>query len=106
MKFAEKIKSFFSRGAFLSQDFFDELSDLLVEGDIGPKEAFEAAGLLQEQCKKGKISSPDEARLWLAGLLEEILRGAAVNETQPCAPLPLPEDRPSVILMLGVNGVG
>jgi fused signal recognition particle receptor len=106
MNFAEKIKSFFTRSSPLSQEFFDELGDLLVEGDLGAQEAFATADLLRERCKKEKITSPDEARIRLAQLLEDILMPvvAAANS----APLPevLPAGRQTVILLLGVNGVG
>jgi fused signal recognition particle receptor len=54
--------------------------------------------LLQTQCKKEQISAPEEARLRLAVLLEGVLL-----ETTP---LTLPEDRLTVILLLGINGTG
>jgi fused signal recognition particle receptor len=98
MNFAEKIKTFFSRSPSLSQEFFDELSDLLIEGDLGAKEAYTTAELLRERCKKGQISAPEEARIRLALLLEDML-------LRPM-PLTLPEDRLTIILLLGVNGVG
>jgi fused signal recognition particle receptor len=98
MNFTEKIKSFFSRAPAVSPEFFEELTDLLVEGDIGAKEAYATAELLREQCGKEQISSPEEARIRLAALLEETLLEAA--------PLTLPKDRLTIILLLGVNGVG
>jgi fused signal recognition particle receptor len=98
MNFAGKIKSFFFFFSSLSPEFFEELSDLLIEGDLGAKEAYASAELLREQCKKEQISAPEEARLRLAQLLEELLL-----ETTS---LTLPEDRLTIILMLGVNGVG
>jgi fused signal recognition particle receptor len=115
MKFSEKIKSFFT-GKKISQEFFDELADLLVEGDIGAREAYETVELLQQICKKEKKTMPEEARTTLAELLEKTLVNgisgfysdslqasgpgeqssvnAAVNQKQP------------VILLLGVNGTG
>jgi len=98
MKFAEKIKSFFSQAPSLSSEFFEELSDLLVEGDLGAKEAYTVVEHLQEQCKKEKITQPEAARLKLVELLEGTLLPAPV--------LDLPKDSLTVILMLGVNGVG
>ena len=73
MNFAGKIKSFFAKAPAVSQEFFDELSDLLVEGDLGAQEAYTVVEHLQERCKKESISSPQQARDCLAGLLEEIL---------------------------------
>ena len=98
MNFSEKIKSFFTKAPALSPEFFDQLSDLLVEGDLGAKEAYSTVELLQERCKKEKISLPEEARRKLVELLEEVL---LITE-----PLTLLDDRLTVILLLGVNGVG
>ena len=39
-KFAEKIKSLFGKGKKINDDFYDELTDLLVEGDIGAKTSY------------------------------------------------------------------
>ena len=104
MNFGQKIKSFFSRGTSLSQEFFEELSDILIEGDIGAKEAYEITELLEEKCKNEKISEPDTAREFLAVLLEQnIQRSLSGRE--------IPQnfnnrEKLTVILMLGVNGVG
>jgi len=98
MNFAEKLKSFFSKAPALSSEFFEELSDLLVEGDLGAKESYNIVDILQERCKKEKITLPEAARLQLAKLLEEMLLAAN--------PLTLDNDRLTVILLLGVNGVG
>jgi fused signal recognition particle receptor len=98
MNFAGKIISFFSRSSSLSPEFFDELSDLLIEGDLGAKEAYATAELLQQYCKKEQITAPEEARIRLAQLLEDLLLKTNT--------LTLPEDRLTVILLLGVNGVG
>ena len=103
MRFAERIKSFFSGAPKLSPEFFDDLADLLVEGDFDAKDAFQVADLLRERCRKEKISSPEEGRERLAALLEETLRRAA---SQAAVSAPPPESAPVVILMLGVNGVG
>jgi len=73
MNFAGKIKSFFAKSPAVSQEFFEELSDLLVEGDLGAQEAYALVERLRERCKKETISSPQQARDCLAVLLEEIL---------------------------------
>ncbi|MDR2480424.1 MAG: signal recognition particle-docking protein FtsY [Treponema sp.] len=100
MKFAERIKNFFTGSSALSDDFFEELSGLLVEGDFGAAEAVKTTELLRDCCKKERIVSPEQARLKLAALLEEVLQKGGV-----AVPVP-PGDRLAVILMLGVNGVG
>ena len=100
VKFAERIKSFFSKSSAIGEDFFEDLADLLVEGDLGAKEAFAITDVLREICKKEKIALPEEARSRLAGLLEEQLQ--AVQAPGPASL----ENKQTVILLLGVNGVG
>ncbi|MDR0291011.1 MAG: signal recognition particle-docking protein FtsY [Treponema sp.] len=98
MNFAGKIKSFFTKAPAISDEFFEELSDLLVEGDIGAKEAFALSDLLRERCKKEKIAEPEQARTCLAGLLAGMLLTPQ--------PFVAQNDRLTIILLLGVNGVG
>jgi fused signal recognition particle receptor len=104
MNFAGKIKSFFAKAPAVSQEFFEELSDLLVEGDLGAQEAYAVVERLQERCKKENISSPEQARDCLAGLLEEILQNVKAPASYEARASG--EARPAVILLLGVNGVG
>ena len=104
MKFTDKIKNFFAGRSAISREFFDDLADLLVEGDIGAQEAYGIVELLEQICKKDKISQPDEARERLAGLLEKMLADG-VGAEKNISPL-LDTSRQTVILLLGVNGVG
>jgi fused signal recognition particle receptor len=98
--FANRVRSFFSRGQALEDDFFDDLADLLVEGDFGASEAFKTVEDLRGICKKEKITDPLAAKTALAAILEA---GLAVS--------PVPDDLLSltgftVVLLLGVNGAG
>jgi len=102
MKFAERIKSFFTGSPSVSEEFFEELTDLLVEGDIGAKEAYDISDVLRDRCKKDKISGSENVRALLAVILEEILRNNGASAKIPA----LRDEIPSVILVLGVNGVG
>ena len=96
MKFGEKIKNFFMGKSAVSDDLFDDLCDLLIEGDFGAGEAYKTVELLKERCKKENAQS---VPVKLAELLEEELRKVppAVNA---------PTDKFCAILLLGVNGVG
>jgi fused signal recognition particle receptor len=109
MKFTEKIKNFFAGRSAISQEFFDDLADLLVEGDIGAQEAYDTVELLRQICKKDKISLPEEARERLALLLEKTLvDGVSADRLPPPlgAGAPMNGAAQTVILLLGVNGVG
>jgi fused signal recognition particle receptor len=102
MHFAERIRVFFSGKPAISEELFEGLTDLLVEGDFGAAEAYRTAEILRERCKKEKVSRPEELPLQLAELLEAELRKNAA----PADPAPAEEGALTVILLLGVNGVG
>ncbi len=95
--FGEKLKSLFSKGSSINDDFYDELTDMLVEGDIGAKTAFEVVDELEAICNKEKIREQDGIVAKLKELLLQDLRSVSL----------LPESgKQNVWMMLGVNGVG
>ena len=53
--FGEKLKALFSKGSSINEEFYEELTDMLVEGDIGAKTAFEIVDELESVCNKEKI---------------------------------------------------
>jgi fused signal recognition particle receptor len=100
MKFGEKLKNFFSGNPALNEELFENLCDVLIEGDFGAAQAYKTTEQLKELCKKEKIEAVPEK---LAELLEEELR--LVPRKAP----PAEEDsadKLTAILLLGVNGVG
>ncbi|GMO33807.1 MAG: signal recognition particle-docking protein FtsY [Termitinemataceae bacterium] len=102
----DKLKSFFVQST-LSQDFFDDLCDLLVEGDFGAAMAMETTNLLHEKCKKEKVTDAAGVKTVLCNMLLEMLAGCGSYAVkQPLAPSLNVPDALNVILLLGVNGVG
>ena len=67
--FGEKLKSLFSKKAAIDDDFYDELIELLVEGDIGAKTAYNIVDELQKICSDNKIREEDKIILELKKLL-------------------------------------
>ncbi len=96
MKFSEKIKMLFRRN-LLTDDVFEDLTDLLIEGDIGASLAFELVDTLKSSCRKEGISTTEGAKKKLKELLRLHIKTANFE---------LAPDRLNVVLMLGVNGVG
>lgn len=94
--FRDKIKRLF-RGKQFSSDFFDDLADSLIEGDIGAKTAFELSERLEEACRKGHISDENDIKLELKKMLLEYVKEISLN--------PEPEGT-NIWMILGVNGVG
>jgi fused signal recognition particle receptor len=106
MAFADKIKAFFGGKGVPTDEELEDLCDLLVEGDFGAGEAFQTVETLRERCKKEKCADGRGAKKILAAILLETLAKAGTAKTLP-ALKPAAESAPlSVILLLGVNGVG
>ena len=95
MKFAEKIKNFFFAKKNIDNELFDELCDLLIEGDFGAAQAVKTVELLKEKCAGEKTASIQEK---LAELLEDELKKAKKT--------PVMENNLTAVLLLGVNGTG
>lgn len=96
MTFTEKLKNFFGIKKIVSAELFEELTDLLVEGDFGPAEAFKITEELETLCKKERIGDGEAVRQRLSGMLENMLITPQTPDFRAGA----------VILLLGINGVG
>ncbi len=94
--FAQKLKNLFSSNK-IDETFFEELTDLLVEGDIGAKLAFELTEKLESYCKKNKIYEKDAIVLELEKMLKEFVFTADFE---------IDDSKTNIFMLLGVNGVG
>ena len=90
--------SVFSGFSEIDDDFYDELEESLILADLGVETALKATDLLRKQVKEQKLKTPDEAKTALKEILVQMLQ---VGSTQ----LEL-TDKPAVVLVIGVNGVG
>lgn len=82
----------------LDDDFYDELEETLILGDMGVETTLKAVEALRCRVKAEKIKEMGAARACLRQILTEMLQ---VGE----ASLKL-DTAPSVVLFIGVNGVG
>ena len=76
---------------------FTELEEILVMGDVGMKTAFDITEELKARVAKQKIKSPSQAKGELMDIVATMLYG---GEDMGLITIP------SIILMIGVNGVG
>ena len=79
----------------LDDEFFEDLSDVLIMADVGMKTTELAVSRLREKCKAEKIGSAEQAREALKEILADMMR------TEP-----MRLESPMVLLVIGVNGVG
>ena len=104
MGFWEKLKKIYMGdvfGAAISDDdeaFFDDLEEMLIRADVGMTASTEAVAELRQRMIEDKISGQEPVKACLREILEEKLRVG-----DPALDL---STRPSVILVVGVNGVG
>ena len=79
----------------LDDDFYEDLTDILIMADVGVATSQLAVDRLREQCKREKIGNPAKAREALKQILVDILWAE-----------PMQLSSPMVLLIIGVNGVG
>ena len=90
--------SVFSGFSEIDDDFYDELEESLILADLGVDTSVKAVAALRKAVKERHLKSTEEAKNALKDILVEMLN---VGDTE----LNLTA-KPSVILVIGVNGVG
>ena len=98
-KLKGKLGGLFTAEGKVSDDFYDELEEALILSDMGAGASEEIVDALRTRCKKGGFKLQSEAKEVLRGILIEMLEGAGERGLNIST-------RPSVILVIGVNGVG
>ena len=96
--FDEKINNVFKNFRKVDEDFLDELEEVLIMSDIGMDTSIKIISSLREKIKKEKIQDEEEVKQALREEMQKILDVTDIE-------LHL-NTKPSVILVVGVNGVG
>lgn len=92
------IDSIFSGFSSIDDDFYDELEEILIMGDMGIKTTSEIMDRLRDEVSNNHIKEPEDCRNLLISIIKDIMK--------------MPEDayrfenEKAVILAVGVNGVG
>ena len=96
--FDEKINNVFKNFRTVDEDFLEELEEILIMSDIGLDTSVKIINSLRGRMKKEKIKDEEEVKRALREEMKKILDVTDIN-------LHL-NTKPSVILVVGVNGVG
>lgn len=96
--FNEKINDVFSNFRKVDEELLEELEEILIMSDIGMETSVQIISNLRERIKKEKIEQEEEVKQALREEMEKMLE-VAEPELNLATPL-------SVILVVGVNGVG
>ncbi len=96
--FNEKVDSVFSVFKKIDDDLYDELEEALIMADIGGAASMEITDELRARVKEKHITDAQEAKEELKSIISEILSSCDCSLNL--------KTKPTVILMIGVNGVG
>ena len=92
------IDSVFNGFSHIDEDFFEEVEEILIMGDIGVAATEEILTRLREQVKENHIKEPSDCKEFLIKNIKDQMQ---VGETAYEF-----EKKPSIVLVIGVNGVG
>ena len=93
--FSRKLDSLFSGGE-INDDFYEELTDILVSSDVGFTTSEEIVDRLRIYARKNKIRKAEEVKKALKTILADMM-----EEVEP-----IKIEYPAIITVVGVNGVG
>ena len=96
--FSDNLNSIFAAFTKVDEELFEELEEVLIMSDVGVETTEEILDNLRDEVKKGRIQDPTEIKELLIENISEILvsKDNSMKLTTT----------PSVIIVVGVNGVG
>ncbi|MEG0766458.1 MAG: signal recognition particle-docking protein FtsY [Clostridia bacterium] len=92
---ADKVDQLVHHYSELEDDFYEDLSDILIMADVGMATSQQIITQLKERVRSTHTDEPEKARQMLKQILKEMM-----SERRP------PLQWPMVMLVVGVNGVG
>ena len=93
--FGKKLAALFRRDK-IGEDFYDELTDILIASDVGVKTAMRIVDDIRDRAIEEKVRDRD----YVVELLKESLSDIFYEADE------LEMETPAVIMVIGVNGVG
>lgn len=97
---AGRVEDLFFRSKKLNEEFFEELEEILIGADVGVNTVMKLIDELRAEVKKRKLEDAAELKPILSEKLMALLSSSADNS------LRMADSGTTVILFVGVNGVG
>ncbi|MBD3170522.1 MAG: signal recognition particle-docking protein FtsY [candidate division Zixibacteria bacterium] len=99
-KISSGIQSVLGVGKKIDDELLDDLEEVLITADIGPKAALEIVEKAREEYSGGRITESEQ--------LEELIKSTAVEILTSAGELKVEtnDEKPGVIMVVGVNGTG
>lgn len=92
-----QINSMLKSFSKIDKELFEELEEILIMGDVGMKTSQKICDLLKEKVKKEKVKDPEKISELLVEVIADMIKGGQELNVNT---------KPSIILVIGVNGVG
>ncbi|HHW91179.1 MAG TPA: signal recognition particle-docking protein FtsY [Firmicutes bacterium] len=99
MGLVRRVESLLSASPALDEDFFTELEEVLIGADVGAETSIKIVDEMREAVKRGEVRSSEDIMKKLREQIEEALTAEGIALRQK-------EGLPTIILVVGVNGVG
>lgn len=100
--FSGKVNDLVARYRKVDEDFFEELEEILIQADVGFDTVMKLVEELKMEVKRRNITDPNQVQSVISEKLVEIYQGADDASSE----LNIQENELTVILFVGVNGVG
>lgn len=100
-QFSGKLKNLFSSNVKIDDDLYEELEEILISSDIGMESTIDIVDTLKEEIKERKIKDAEKIYPLLKEIMVEKLDKNNLDNS-----LNINKDKLSIILVIGVNGVG
>ncbi len=100
--FVSKLVNLSSKYQNINNEYFDELEEILIMADIGVNTVVKFMDRLRDRVRKEKITDPEV----LKEIIVDELFIIYVNDSVLVNKINFQENRPTVVLFVGVNGVG
>ena len=101
--FADKLNALAARYRSIDEDYFDELEEILIEADIGVKIVMDIIEETKKEVRLEKIKTPEEIN---ETLVDKMFVYYAKGGEEMDTDIKFNDCGPTVILVVGVNGVG
>ena len=95
--FVKQVESVFNSFTKIDEELFEELEELLITADVGVNTTEKICARLREEIKKKGITDPTQIKGLLKEIVAEMMDGDCTLKIGT---------KPSVIMVIGVNGVG
>lgn len=100
--FSNKLNNLSKKYRKVNQEYFEELEEILIESDVGVNLALKVIDEVLSQSKKEGINDADE----INNLLIDHLFKDYMDKGEQLTDINFSKDGPTVLLVVGVNGVG